>query len=105
MLTVIFRRSAVVDEFIRRLGDDGVAVVVQPVDERPCRGILLILEHCGEVKRPEQAISLVEFGKQAPVVDVKPQRLGGRVQIGAVDEHGGRLRVVGNDIQRIDPDQ
>src|SRR3954466_12078289 len=36
--------AAGVDEFLGRLGNDGVAVVIEPVDQRPDRGIFLILD-------------------------------------------------------------
>src|SRR6202023_4288882 len=34
-----------VDEFLGRLGDDGVAVVIEPVDQGTKRGELLILDY------------------------------------------------------------
>ena len=36
--------SEVVDEFLGRLGNNGVAVVIQPVDQRADRGVFLILD-------------------------------------------------------------
>ena len=36
--------AGLVDEFLRRLGDDGVAVVVEPIDQRADRRVFLILD-------------------------------------------------------------
>jgi hypothetical protein len=43
-----------VGELFGRLGDHGVAVVVQPVDQGPDRGILLIFDQRRIVKRAQQ---------------------------------------------------
>ena len=86
--------AAGVDEFLGRLGDDGVAVVVEPVDQRTDRRIFLILDDRGVVERAQQRAAALEFLEQALVVDVEAERLGGRVEIGAIDEErdlvGGR---------------
>ena len=78
--------AGLVDEFLGRLGDDAVAVVVEPVDQRPDRGIFLILDHRGVIERAQQIAARLEFAQQPLVVDVEAERLGGGVEIGAVDE-------------------
>jgi hypothetical protein len=37
--------AGLVDEFLGCLGDDRVAVVVEPIDQRPDRGVFLVLDH------------------------------------------------------------
>ncbi len=46
--------AGLVDEFLGRLGHDGVAVVVEPVDQGPDRRIFLILDHRGVIERAQQ---------------------------------------------------
>ena len=62
-----------IDEFLRRLGDDGVAVVVEPIDQRPDRRIFLILDHGGVIERPHQIAARLELAQQALVVDIEAQ--------------------------------
>ena len=93
--------AGLVDEFLGRLGDDRVAVVVEPIDQRPDRGIFLILDHGGVIERAQQIAARLELAQQPLVVDVETERLGGGVEIGAVNEqrdffgsgtdHGSRL--------------
>ena len=86
-----------VDELLRRLGDDRVAIIVQPVDERPDGGKLLILVDGGVVQRPQQPAALAKFGKQPSVIDVEAESLGGGVEVGTVDEQGDPAGSVGKD--------
>src|SRR5229473_938658 len=99
--------AGLVDELLGRLGHDGVAVVVEPVDQRANRGIFLILDHCGVIERAQQISARLEFAQQPLVVDVEAQGLGGRVKIGAVDEqrdlllrrgHAGSLVIKTNSV-------
>jgi hypothetical protein len=77
--------SGGVDVFLGRLGDDGVAVVVEPIDQRPNGGEFLILDDGRVVEGAEQRAAALEFGQEALVVDVEPERSGGGVKIGAID--------------------
>ena len=47
--------AAGVDEFPGRLGDHGIAVIVEPVDQRPDRRIFLILDDRGVIESRELA--------------------------------------------------
>ena len=78
--------AGLVDEFLGRLGDDRIAVVVEPVDQRADRGIFLILDHRGVIERAQQIAARLEFAQQLLVVDVEAERFGGGVKIGAVNE-------------------
>src|SRR5207247_1785198 len=60
-----------VDEFLGRLGDDGVAVVVKPVDQRADRGIFLILDDGRVIESAEQGAAALEFLEQALVIDLE----------------------------------
>jgi hypothetical protein len=75
-----------IGEFLGRLGDDREAIVVEPVDQRPDRGIFLILDQRGVVVGAQQVGLGLELGEQAPIVDVDADCLAGRVEIGAIDE-------------------
>jgi hypothetical protein len=68
------------------LGDNGVAVVVEPIDQRADRGILLILDHGGIIERTQQVSARLELTQQPLVVDVETEGLGGGVEVCAVDK-------------------
>src|SRR5215475_8809997 len=70
------------------LGDGRIAVVAKPIDEWAYRGIFLILEDRGVVKRAQQIATALQLPKQSLVVDVEADRLGGGVKIGTIDEYG-----------------
>jgi hypothetical protein len=53
MLPFTLRRPEAVDEFLGRLGDHGVAVVVEPIDQGADRRIFLILNDRGVVERAQ----------------------------------------------------
>ena len=75
-----------VGELLGRLGDHGVAVVVEPIDQRPDRGVFLVLGQRRVVERAHQLALAAEQRQQPLVVDVEAERLGGRVEVGAVNE-------------------
>src|ERR1700732_5219072 len=75
-----------VDEFLGRLGDNGVAVVIEPVDQGADRRILLIFDNRGVVERAYQGPAALEFLEKALVIDVEAERLGGCIEVGAIDE-------------------
>ncbi len=78
--------AGLVDELLGRLGDHGVAVVVQPVDQRTNRRVFLILDNCGVVECADQCPPTLKFAQQSFVVDVKTQGFGSRVKIGPIDK-------------------
>ncbi len=83
--------AGLVDELFGRLGDDGVAVIVEPIDQRPDRRIFLILDHRGVVERADQIAARLELAQQALVIDIEAERFGGGVKVGAVNEQGDFL--------------
>lgn len=76
-----FSTTLAVGVFLGRLGDHGVAVVMQPVDQRPDRRILVILEQGGVVERAQQFTATHELRAQQLVVDIEPKRLAGGVEV------------------------
>jgi len=78
--------TGLVNELLGRLGDHRVAVVIEPVDQRADRRILLILDHGRVVERAHQIAARLEFAQQPLVIDVKTKRLRGGIKVGAVDE-------------------
>ena len=89
--------AGLVDEFLGGLGDDRIAVVVEPIDQRANRGIFLILDHGGVIERPYQVTARLEFQQQPLVVDVEAQGFGGGVEICAVDEKRDFFDFCGHD--------
>src|SRR5215211_8823223 len=75
-----------VHELLGGFGHDRVAVVVEPIDQRPDRRVLLILDHGGVVERPHEISARLEFVQEPLVIDVETERLGGGVEVGAIDE-------------------
>ena len=82
MLHIPFHLAAAVGvyELLGRLGDDGVAVVVKPVDEWTARRIFLILDHRRVMESAKQRPAALKFREKALVVDVEAKRLGGRIK-------------------------
>jgi hypothetical protein len=78
--------AAGVDVFLGRLGDHGVAIVIEPVDQGPDRRIFLILDDRGVVNRAKQRAPALELLEQALVIDIETKRLAGRIEIGAIDQ-------------------
>ncbi len=81
-----------VGELLGGLGDHGEAVVVEPVDQRPDRGVFLILDQRRVVVGAQQVGLGLELGEQPAIIDVDPDGLAGRVEIGAVDEKDNSSR-------------
>ena len=80
-----------VDELLGRLGHDAVAVIVEPVDQRPDRGVFLVLDQRRVVKCPHQIAAALEFLQQPLVVDIETEGFCRRVEVGAVDKEGDPL--------------
>jgi hypothetical protein len=78
--------AAGVDEFLDRLSDDGVTVVIEPVDHRTDRRKFLILDNCRVIECAYQGGPTLEFLEQAFVVDVEAERFRGCIEICAVDK-------------------
>ena len=68
--------AAGVDEFLGGLGDHRVPVVVEPVDQRPNRRVLLIFDDRRVIERAQQGAAALEFLEEALVVDIESERLG-----------------------------
>ena len=77
-----------VGEFLGGLGDDAVAVIVEPIDERPDRRVFLVLDNRRVVEGAQEIAAGLKLLQQPPEIDVEAERPGRRVQIGAVDEEG-----------------
>src|SRR5215470_9657767 len=88
--------AGLVDELFRGLGDDGIAVVVEPIDQRTNRRILLILHNGGVIEGAQQISAGLEFTQQTLVVDIEAERLRRRVEICAVDEQRDLLTGYGH---------
>ena len=72
--------------FLGGLCHHAVTVVMQPVDQRTDRGIILSLHQGGIVISAHQLAPTVELLPQQLVIDVKSQGLGRGIEIGSVDE-------------------
>src|SRR5262249_40766509 len=86
-------------------GDYGVAVVVEPVDQWPDRGIFLILDHGGVIEGAQQIPARLKLAQQPLVIDVEAERLGGRVKVGALYEQRGLLLRRGHAVFSRDQNQ
>ena len=78
--------TADVDELLGRLGDNGIAIVVEPVDQGTNRRKLLIFDDSGVVEGAQQTAAALEFFKHALVIDVEAKRPGGRVEVRTIDK-------------------
>ena len=78
--------AGLVDELFGRFGHDRVAIVVEPVDQRPNRGKFLILDDGGIIERPQQIATRLKLAQKPLVIDVKAEQLRGGIEIGTVNE-------------------
>jgi hypothetical protein len=75
-----------VGEFLGGLGNDPVAVIVEPVDQRADRGIFLALDQRGEIECSDQVAAPLEFLEQATIVHVETKLLRRSIEVGAIDK-------------------
>src|SRR5664279_5679726 len=78
--------AAGVDEFLGCLGDDRVAIVVEPVDQGPDRRVFLIFNDRSVIERAQQGSPALELLEKSLVINVETKRLGGRVKVRAINE-------------------
>jgi hypothetical protein len=78
--------AGLVDELFGRFSHNRVAVVVEPVDQRPDRGKFLILDDGGVIQRPQQIAARLKLAQKPLVIDVKAERLRGGMDIGTANE-------------------
>ena len=62
-----------VNKFLGGLGDDRIAIVIEPVDQRADRGILLILNQGRVIKGAQQATLGLKLFQEALVVNVEAE--------------------------------
>ena len=91
MLPFTFRRPEEFDKLLGRLGDDPIAVVVEPIDERPDGGVFLVLHESRVIERPDEVTATLELLQEPLVVDVKAERFRRRIKVGAIDKEGDPL--------------
>ena len=68
-----FAAAGLVNELLGRFGDDRVAVVIEPIDQRADRGIFLILDHGCVVEGAQKISARLKLAQQPFVIDVKAQ--------------------------------
>src|SRR5262249_9663618 len=78
--------ASLIDEFLCRLGHDAVAIVIKPIDQGPDRRVLLVLDYGGIIKTAQQITPPLQIPQQTRGVDIKTERFGGRIEVGAVNE-------------------
>ena len=77
-----------IDIFLGRLGHHREAVVMQPVDEGPDRGIFVILQQGCVIEGAQQLATAHEFLPQELVVDIEAEGFRCRIEVGAIYEQG-----------------
>ena len=93
--------AGLVDELFGRFSHDRVAVVVEPVDQRPDRGKFLILDNGGVIERPQQIAARLKLAQKPLVIDVKAERLRGGIEIGTVNEQREFFFVWGHEFSLV----
>ena len=78
--------AAGVGELLGRLGDHGIAVVVEPIDQGADRRIFLILDDRSVIERAKYCAATLEFLEESLVIYIETKRLAGRMKIGAIDK-------------------
>ena len=70
----------------RRFGHHRVAIVIQPIDQRPNGRILLILDQRRVIKRSDQGAFFAKDVEKILVVDVESERTRRRIEVGTIDK-------------------
>ncbi len=73
-VTLGLAASAGVDELPRCLGDDGVPIVTQPIEQGANRGEFLVLIGRGVLGRAQKRSVILKLDQQSFVVNVEPER-------------------------------
>src|SRR3546814_20647384 len=77
-----------IGKLLCRLRHQAVAIVVEPVDQRPDRRVLLVFQQGGIVEGSDQMRLAAEQLQQSLVIDVESERPCRRTKIRTVDEQG-----------------
>ena len=77
-----------VDELFRRLGHDRIAIVIEPVDQRPNRRILLIINQGCVIIRSNQSTLCLKFFQETLIVDIEPESFGACIEICSINKQG-----------------
>jgi hypothetical protein len=93
--------AGLVDELFGRFSHERVAVVVEPVDQRPDRGKFLILDNGGVIARPQQIAARLKLAQKPLVIDVKAERLRGGIEVGTVNEQREFFFVRGHEFSLV----
>ena len=75
-----------VGEFLGGLGHNGIAIVVEPVDQRSQRRVVLIFDERGVIIGADQCAFGTEIFEQAAVVDVEVEAARRRIEIGTINK-------------------
>jgi hypothetical protein len=73
-VALLLTASLAIIKLFRWFRDNGEAVVVEPIDQRPQRGELLILDDHGVIGCAHQRTATLKLRQQALVVDVEAER-------------------------------
>src|SRR5262249_62317562 len=68
---------------------------------RPDRRIFLVLAHGGVIEGAQEIAARLKLTQETLVVDIETERLGGGVEIGAVNEQGHFFRFGFHDCSRV----
>src|SRR5256885_8654928 len=68
----------------------------------PCGRIFLVLDHGGVIECAQEIAARLKLAQETLVVDIETERLGGGVEIGAVNEQGHFFRFGFHDCSRIE---
>jgi hypothetical protein len=79
--------SGALTELLQWLGNHRVAIVVEPINQRPYRRIFLLVQQRRIVIGTQQPPAARENLEQSAIIHIVTQGLGRLVEVGAVDEH------------------
>ena len=72
--------------FLRYLRHNRIAIIVEPIEQRPYRRVLLIFNDSGVVERANRRPPAPKLLEKAIVIDAEAKRLGGRREISTVNK-------------------
>lgn len=76
-----------IDELLGGLRHHRVAIIIEPVDKRADRRVILILDEGGVIEGADQTAPLAGPAQQFPIINIETKGFCGSIKIGAVNKH------------------
>jgi len=95
-VSLYFAAADTIEVFLRCLRNNGIAIIVEPIEQRPDQDVILIFNDSGVEERAHYRPTTLKLLEKAVVIDAEPKHLGGCVEIGTVNKQCDLAAVSGH---------